>query len=74
MSPLLFRTAPFAALLLSACNGAPTGKTIEEMSPAEVERAAKALESACRARNVSMGSRDWDDCIKQEAVKRGYTR
>ncbi len=74
MSPLFLRTAPFVALFLAACGGEPTGKTIEEMSPAEVERAVKALESACRARNVSMGSRDWDDCIKEEAVKRGYTR
>lgn len=74
MTHAIRKIVPAIALMLSACNGEPTGKTIEEMSPSEVERAVKALESACRARNVNMGSRDWDDCVKEEAIKRGYTR
>ncbi|HRE20133.1 MAG TPA: hypothetical protein PKW21_03775 [Rhabdaerophilum sp.] len=73
--PHVFRwTVLVVASMLTACNGEPTGKTIEEMSPGEVERAVKALEAACRTRNISMGSRDWDDCIKEEAIRRGYTR
>lgn len=68
--------AALAALMLAlaGCMAEPRGKTIEEMSPAEVEAAVKVLESACRAAGISTGSRDWDDCVKAEAIKRGYTR
>lgn len=59
---------------LAGCRAEPMGKTIEEMSPAEVEAASQALMAACRARGVDMGSRAFDDCVKEEAIRRGYTR
>lgn len=62
------------ALALAACSSEPKGKAMEDMSPAEVEAAVKGLESACRARGLSMTTRAWDDCVKEEAIRRGYTR
>ena len=61
-------------IALAGCRTEPVGKTIEDMTPVEVEAASQALMAACRARGVDMGSRDFDDCVRQEAIRRGYTR
>jgi hypothetical protein len=62
------------ALALAACQAGRSERTLAEMNPAEVEAAVKELEDACRERGVNTGSRAYDECVKAEAVKRGYTR
>ncbi|MCA1953449.1 MAG: hypothetical protein LDL22_10445 [Hyphomicrobiales bacterium] len=68
------RRAALALLILAGCTPEPSGKTIEEMSPAEVEAAIRVLEAACRRAGIAMTSRAWDDCIRDEAIRRGYAR
>lgn len=62
------------ALGLAACQSDRSARTFAEMSPAEVEAAASELQAACRAQGIGTGSRAFDQCVKVEAVKRGYTR
>lgn len=61
-------------LCLAACQSDRSAKTFAEMNAAEVEAATRELQDACRARGIGTGSRAFDQCVKVEAVKRGYTR
>lgn len=46
-------------------------KKIEEMTPAEVEAISNDLIATCKRAGIHTGSRDFDDCLKREAEKRG---
>lgn len=69
VSPWLIASA--AALALVACKPDGPQKPLADMSPEEVEALSNSLQAACRQKGIDPAMRAFDDCVRDEAKRRG---